>query len=267
MNLQSPPKRVRSLREADDVKQAHSNGMNYWVQSQRPLASLVFIAPLLATYELGVLLLGPSAIRNGADVWLRQLLELIGFGQYFLLPVVCVCILLGWHHTTRQPWEVSPSVLKGMVCECVVLAIGLRFLLHLQSGLFDPSVVPPPAALLSAETQETTRRLVGFLGAGVYEELLFRLILLSAVVWVLRSLDFAPAASVFTAALATSLFFALAHYLGPHAEALDWQSHWFWFTFVFRFLAGMFFSLLFVLRGFGIAAGAHAGYDILVGIW
>ena len=29
----------------------------------------------------------------------------------------------------------------------------------------------------------------------------------------------------------------------------------------------MFFSLLFVLRGFGIAAGAHAGYDILVGIW
>jgi len=129
--------------------------MNYWVQSQRPLASLVFIAPLLATYELGVLLLGPIAIRDGADVWLRQLLELIGFGQYFLLPVVCVCILLGWHHTTRQPWEVSPSVLKGMVCECVVLAIGLRFLLHLQSGLFDPSVVPPPAALLSAETQET----------------------------------------------------------------------------------------------------------------
>jgi hypothetical protein len=255
------------LHEADDVKQANSNGVDYWVQSQRPLASLVFIAPLLATYELGVLLLGPSAIRNGADVWLRQVLELIGFGQYFLLPAVCVCILLGWHHTTRQPWEVAPSVLKGMVCECVLLAIGLRFLLHLQSGLFDPSAAPPPAALLAADAHETARRLVGFLGAGVYEELLFRLILLSSVVWVLRSLDMAPGASVFTAALSTSLFFALAHYIGPHAEALDWQSHWFWFTFVFRFLAGMFFSLLFVIRGFGIAAGAHAGYDILVGIW
>lgn len=251
--------------EARDVKRA-SSGMDYWFESRRPFASLVFIAPLLAAYEAGVLLLGSDAIRNGADVWLRQLLELAGFGQYFLLPVLCVCILLGWHHTTREPWEVSPSVLRGMACECVVLAFCLRFMLHLQSGLFDPSVAPP-AASLSPETQETARRLVGFFGAGVYEELLFRLILLSGCAWVLRSLEMRPAASVLTAALTTSMFFALAHYLGPQAEAIDWQSHWFWFTFLFRFLAGMFFSLLFVLRGFGIAAGAHAGYDILVGIW
>lgn len=254
------------MREAGDLTQARSDGVNYWFESQRPLASLVFIAPLLAAYEVGVLLLGSGAIRNGADVWLRQLLELAGFGQYFLLPVLCVCILLGWHHTTRQPWEVSPSVLRGMACECVVLALCLRFVLHLQSGLFDPGVASP-AASLSAETQETARRLVGFLGAGVYEELLFRLILLSGVVWLLRSLEATPATSVLTAALATSLFFALAHYIGPHAETLDWHSQWFWFTFLFRFLAGMFFSLLFVLRGFGIAAGAHAGYDILVGLW
>ena len=92
-------------------------------------------------------------------------------------------------------------------------AIGLRFLLHLQSGLFDPSVVPPPAALLSAETQETTRRLVGF-RAGVYEELLFRLILLSAVVWVLRSLDFARGKRLHGGSGHQSVFLP-CHYLGP----------------------------------------------------
>ncbi len=55
-------------------------GGKYWQQSRRPLVSLAFILPLLALYEGGVLLLGPSAIRNGADVWLRQLLDQLGLG-------------------------------------------------------------------------------------------------------------------------------------------------------------------------------------------
>ena len=55
----------------------------YWVESRRPLASLVFIAPLLIVYEVGVLLLG---VQNGADAFMRRLLDLLGFGQHFLLP-------------------------------------------------------------------------------------------------------------------------------------------------------------------------------------
>ena len=53
----------------------------YWVESRRPLASLVFIAPLLIVYEVGVLLLG---VQNGADAFMRRLLDLLGFGQHFL---------------------------------------------------------------------------------------------------------------------------------------------------------------------------------------
>src|SRR5688500_7164859 len=45
---------------------------DYWQQSRRPLASLAFVAPLLLLYEIGVLVLGAHAVRNGADVWLRQ---------------------------------------------------------------------------------------------------------------------------------------------------------------------------------------------------
>ena len=242
----------------------------YWVQSQRPLTALAFITPFLVTYELGVLVLGPSAIRNGADVWLRQFLEIAGFGQYFLLPSLCVCILLGWHYTTRQPWEVSGHVLRSMACECIILALFLRVILHVQSSFFDPTLFSPeaaPHAAMSIEVKETFRRLVGFLGAGVYEELLFRLILFSSVAWFLRRLDATTAVSLVMAAITTSLFFAAAHYVGPHAEPVHWQSQWFWFSFLFRFLAGVFFSTLFVLRGFGIAAGTHAGYDILVGLF
>ena len=35
-------------------------------------------------------------------------------------------------------------------------------------------------------------------------------------------------------------------------------------SFLFRFSAGVFFGALFLARGFGVAAGTHAFYDILV---
>ena len=58
----------------------------YWVESRRPLASLVFIAPLLAIYEVGVLWLGVRP--NGADDLMQRFLDLFGFGQDVLR---CCC--------------------------------------------------------------------------------------------------------------------------------------------------------------------------------
>ena len=72
------------------------------------MASLLFAGPLLVIYETGLICLGPNAMRNGADAWLRQTLDLLGFNAYFLLPALTVGILLGWHHVLRQPWHVSP---------------------------------------------------------------------------------------------------------------------------------------------------------------
>jgi membrane protease YdiL (CAAX protease family) len=225
-------------------------GDGYWAESQRPLASLVFVTPLLAAYEAGVLVLGPAAARNGADVWLRTFLELVGFGQYFLLPLLTVSILLGWHYTTRQPWRVARGTLAGMAVESGLLAVCLWLILQLQGALLDILSVPG-----------TLGGLVGYLGAGVYEELLFRLMLLPAVACGVRRLGVAGGPSLVAAAACTSLMFAAAHHVGPNGEPLDW------FIFLFRFLAGLFFCALFIKRGFGIAAGTHAGYDILVGVF
>jgi membrane protease YdiL (CAAX protease family) len=84
--------------------------------------------------------------------------------------------------------------------------------------------------------------------------------LLPAAAGALRLAGLKPAASLIGGAVLTSLAFAAAHYVGPLGD--DWQLG----SFVFRFLAGGFFAVLFLLRGFGIAAGSHAGYDILVGV-
>ena len=94
---------------------------DYWSESRRPLTSLAFTAPLLIIYELGILLLRDHADRNGAEAWLRRLIEGADLAQYFLLPVLTVAILLGWHHTTHRPWKVSPMVLLGMLAECTIL--------------------------------------------------------------------------------------------------------------------------------------------------
>ena len=247
---------------------APAEPLDYWQESRQPMAGLLFVAPLLAGYEAGVLILGPQAIRNGADLWLRGLLELLDLGQYFLLPVLTVGILLAWHHATQRPWRVSRGVLSGMLVETVLLALCLRAILQVQVVGWRMMSHSPALSWQQAEAlpepTSTWAGVIGFLGAGVYEELLFRLILLSAVIWAMKRSGMAAGPATALSVLATSLLFAAAHYVGPYGEAVQWAAYAFWFGLLFRLLAGVFFSILFLSRGFGIAAGAHAGYNILV---
>ena len=61
------------------------------------------------------------------------------------------------------------------------------------------------------------------------------------------------------AVTASALLFSLAHHAGTPGEAFTW------FAFIFRWLAGVYFAWVFVVRGFGVAVGTHTAYDILVG--
>lgn len=232
----------------------------YAVESRRPLASLLLMLPVLAVYELGVLLV-PTAARNGADVWLRQWLDLAGFSGYFLLPLLTLAILVACHHASHQPWRLSAGVLYGMCGECLLWAMALAAAARVQMWILHsgvPLAAQWPASMDGLST--LAGRLVTFFGAGVYEELLFRLLLLSALHWMLAAWTTAPRARWAGAIVLSSLAFAAAHYLGAHGDA--WQ----WSTFLFRATAGGFFAVLYVYRGFGIAAGTHTMYDVLVGL-
>lgn len=248
------------MASSEDMELHENSLQGYAAESARPLVSLAFVAPLLIIYELGILLLGPHALRNGADTWLRYLLECIGFGQYFLLPVLTCGILLAWHHTRHDRWDLSGSVLTTMLFESIIFAVVLLTLAHLQQVLLNPA----PSAFVCASGGEmpgsTISRLIGYCGAGIYEELLFRLMMLPAIAGVMRWVGFSGRTSWFWSIIATSLVFSAAHYqlFTPGGYAFDFRS------FFFRFMAGSYFATLFVLRGFGIAVGAHAMYDILV---
>ncbi len=225
---------------------------SYWTVSRTPLTSLVFSLPLVLAYEGGVLLLGRGSPRNGADVWLRQLLDALGFGAYFLLPTLTILGLLAWHHMEHDRWNFSAGMLAGMAAECVLWAATLVGLARLQDRYW------PLAA--AAGWDGMFARLIGFCGAGLYEEVLFRLLLLPLLIWSFERFGAGTIPATVLGLVASSLLFSAAHYVGPLGDAFDLYS------FTFRALAGMFFALLFVVRGFGIAAGTHAIYDVLVGL-
>lgn len=100
--------------------------------------------------------------------------------------------------------------------------------------------------------------LVAYLGAGIYEETLFRLLCLPLIWAVGWGLGMSKGWSLAFAMVLTSCLFSAAHHWGPHGEPFSW------YCFGFRTAAGLCFAGIFVFRGFGIAAGTHALYDILV---
>lgn len=289
----------------------------YWAETRRPFACLLFLAPLLIAYEIGVLWLGDGReelLRNGADVWMRSWLYALGVHQSFVLPLVVLLLLLLWNFYGYFHWRVRPETLGGMLAESLIYAFVL-VVAGQASDLICRRVGMPTAAIGPAATGEdlgasaasgrdappdvrdahepresagdpftpgpspqgggkegargssevspvrvAVARAVTFVGAGVYEEVLFRLLLLPVCYGWFRMLRAGPRASAALAVLATSLMFALAHYVGPAGDALVP------YTFCFRAAAGAYFAVLFVARGFGVTVGAHACYDLIVGV-
>jgi len=238
--------------------------LSYWAATRRPLPSLTLVAPLMLAYELGVLWQGgasAASLRTGADAWMRHLLASLGLIDQWFPPLVLVVILLGWQVASPRDWRFSPSILLGMVMESLVLAValvGVSRLIDLGFSVLDQnapavlSVVTPPARMNLAP-------LIGYMGAGVYEETLFRLVLVPVLFGLLRLLQTPQILASALAVTGSALLFSLAHHAGTPGESFTW------FAFVFRWMAGVFFAWVFVIRGFGIAVGTHTAYDILVG--
>lgn len=259
----SGPRRKR-MRRLVFVEPVEEPTPGYWATTRKPLPSLFLIAPIVLAYEFGVVWLGgmeSHALRTGADAWLRRSLAAAGLTDHWLLPLSLVLVLLGWQATQPKGWKFSPMVVAGMIVESLVLAVALVGVSRLVDLGFDlMERTPPPAALLQASPADgDVARLIGFLGAGVYEETLFRLLLVPALFYGLKALQAPQVMAGALAASGSALLFSLAHHAGNPGEAFTW------FAFVFRWMAGVFFAWVFILRGFGIAVGTHTAYDVLVG--
>jgi hypothetical protein len=238
--------------------------MEYLRATRHPWPCLLFLLPLLIAYEAGVLYMGgphPETVRNGADHWLRCALGAAGLQFFWVPPLVLIVGFSVWAYRRREdsPQDMG-GVLCGMVLESITFALGLWVVCRLLAPLFVRAGLSVGEAGPVTTSEPALRQLITYLGAGIYEEAMFRLVLFSALVGVLRLADLPIVFAVPPAALASGILFSLAHHIGPYGQAYSN------YLFLFRLAAGLYFALLYQLRGFGIVVGAHACYNVMVSI-
>lgn len=237
----------------------------YWRASREPRYSLLFALPLLLLYE-GMAAFLPASetrgVRNGADVLLKSLFTLVAGRRgplLFEVLLIGTCFVLVRRDLRARGGvrALDGRIFAAMGAESVLLALAFGVVVGtLTARLLGALHL---LALAPVDGLDVWTRLMVSLGAGLYEELLFRVILVSALAAVGRRLFgwSARAAAVF-AIVVGALVFSAAHYVGPFGDRLALGS------FVFRALSGVFFSAIYLWRGFGIDAWTHALYDVLL---
>lgn len=235
--------------------------VGYVSATRHPWPCLLFLLPLLGAYEAGVIWLGGKqgeSLRNGADTWVHMGLQAVGLSEPYWPPLGIALLFLGASilRNADRPKDVI-GVWIGMAVESVALGFGLW---GISRGLHP--FLKNMGVVLNAPPQPSPDlgKIITFVGAGIYEEVLFRLLLFGLIVYVMRRARRPALISLLVAAVVSALIFAAAHHAGRYGEPYQ---H---YTFLFRTVAGIYFALVYYFRGFGIAVGAHACYNVLVGV-
>ena len=243
----------------------------YFEESRDLVNSLVLVMPLFVAYQIGIL--GTGGVRNGVDFLTRWLIALstwtaratLGGGEgavlvvYLLFNVTALLLAMAAIYVLRERGTLRPKVFPWVLLESAVYAVlfgGVVTAMMRVTGLDVLLAIPP---LSVGDGMSVFERLVMSVGAGFYEEVVFRLLLMSGLY--AASVRVLGVRSVFAAILAvvtSSVIFSAVHYVGNMADAFTLGS------FVYRAFAGVLLATIFQVRGFAVAVYTHAFYDILV---
>lgn len=223
---------------------------DYWDATREPLYCLVFLLPLVVTYEFTAAVLRVAAWPERRLVAQRLIggaLSAFGASGAWLPGVALLLTLAVWHVLTRRSWHIRAWVPLTMVAESAALTPPLLAITLLPLAAAGAAEAPPRLA----------EQLVVALGAGIYEEMIFRLALISALLILLDDILRVPRPWAAAAAGAVAaLLFAACHYHPIGVDAFAWGS------FVERALAGGYLSLIYLTRGLGVAIGCHVAYNL-----
>jgi hypothetical protein len=232
------------------------------------LTSLVLIFPLFVIYQIGVLAM--PQVHNGADLVTSELLKLLhgnlaGYIGINLGLGIALVIALA---VMRKRNDFRPRLFLPVIAESAIYALSMGSLIvFVMTDLLhvDPRLAIGGGAGIALAAPAGALPHVGVIGniilacgAGVHEELVFRLLMIPLLYWfffkLLRRSRFLSMALAFI--ISAALFSAAHHIIGGEPWALG--------AFVYRFLCGLLFATLFEVRGFGVAVYTHALYDIFV---
>ncbi len=250
---------------------------SYLERTSRPIYALVFLFPFIAFYELGTILintdvLNHTQVRVVAFVWLQHFLDYLNFGGKFVWAapaLMVIVILMALQLVSGKKWRVWPADLWPMAIECILLAIPLIVLsLFVQgmNGQVSQTAVPVQLAAARSWPDKTAllADIVTGVGAGIYEEMLFRLILICLLMLFFQDvLRMSRKNAIVVSVLVSAAMFSAHHHVIFLNGQLSNNDAFDWTKFIFRTLAGVYFAVVFAIRGFGITAGTHAFYDII----
>jgi len=221
------------------------------------LTSLVLVFPLFLIYQVGVLFTLP--MLNGADFLTVFLFHQLGlttpaYLAYIAAVAVLFAVAVG---VLRRRQKFDPGLIVPVLLESAIYALTMGSLIILvMTNVFG---ISPRLAGGAISEQGLGSRIVMSLGAGVYEETVFRLGLLSGLAALgTKVLGLNRWGAVVSAFVISALLFSAMHHIPPYGDPLRLG------VFTFRVLAGLCFGLLFWFRGFAVAVYTHALYDVYV---
>ncbi len=232
----------------------HERG--YYAESRSFALSIVSILPIVVLYHVGIVQSG-YPVRNLAQVWMEGPLHLVGLRAAHVLNIALIIALVAVLLRSDLKGSVGLMTVVVMVAESAFYALAL-----FKGGAVITSLLHEQAAEVIFAVNfnlESAAPLLLALGAGVYEELLFRLVLLGGGTLLLhRVFCWNRELSAVLALLVSAVLFAAAHHVGPAGEAFTT------YNFLFRAVAGVLLGLIYLLRGFGVTVWTHALYNAMV---
>ena len=226
---------------------------DYFQKSESPFYSFIITLPMFLVYELGLFLMRGtefSYIKNGADVFIEEAISTLGFDIFYLsssLFLLVFFVIAYYQKKNYQSFTIHKSYLAIMLLESFIYASLLLIFLG-NMGLY----------LMDISVENIQFNLILSLGAGIYEELIFRVFFLfifyRLIQFIFKSMS--HFSTQFFALFISSILFSLFHFMGSESFSQD--------AFTIRFIAGILLGLLYINRGFGITAITHSFYDIFV---
>ena len=228
--------------------------MSYLLKSKTSFYSFLFTLPLFFIYEINILFLSWDdilVVRNGADFLMRNILEsfdiygLYGLGLVFFLGLLVTYIFF---IKEDQQQEVNVNFLFIMLAESMLWSVFLYFL------LFKFMVL-----LMNPVGKTILQQVTLAIGAGIYEEFLFRVLLIAGLSGILGFVFMWDKTfkNIIAVVLSAGIFSAF-HFMGEYGDFFSME------LFLIRFFAGLILGVLYMYRGFGITAYTHSIYDLIV---
>jgi len=213
---------------------------------------LILTLPALAIYEIGVVILFQDSffeLRNSGEVLLRSLFESLGLTNPLIVSGILLAlfmiVMIRGYRIEKKP-GIHANYIVYMLLESMLwggfIFISLQFFTQL------------PLQMVSMKDKLSNINLA--IGAGIFEELIFRMVVISSLLVVLqRGLSMGSRISV-----PLAIFFSAFVFAGFHL----FMEMYSFPIFSQRMFGGILLGSLFYARGYGISVYAHIIYNFLI---